>query len=433
MGATSGGGSETRPPPARLAAGALLLRRGLARLELLLAARRAHLQQADEYDQGRVLRARLRRGHHPKHLQPQAVGDVGPRRQVQGEHVPARRRGAGVWPQADELPRPLHALQAPQALLPRAAPPHGRLRRAAPQRALGRAHRPHARAPLPAGRRAHLLHGLADQAGDRQRARHDLDHLRLARDGLFAQPLDQARERAWRRRGVGDRRGDDRGGARRVPGKERPRMVPQPGRRRLLRAEDRHPCLRRPQAAVPVRDGPARLRAAAALRPQVHGFGRRGGCCRGAQGRGGGERGGCPTAWLRAARHDSPRSARIGRADDRHPHGALRRQVALLPLAAAGDGDGCLARLRGVREGRAETSAEGGLLRRPGRQPPHAQQDGARGAAVAVQFHPRRRKGGGGRGGRQCAHARQRGARQEDGRGSSRRLQAAPRRPQVTR
>mmetsp|Transcript_47667 Transcript_47667/g.158909 ORF Transcript_47667/g.158909 Transcript_47667/m.158909 type:complete len:211 (+) Transcript_47667:1779-2411(+) len=210
-------------------------------------------------------------------------------------------------------------------------------------------------------------------------------------------------------------------------------MVPQPGRRRLLRAEDRHPCLRRPQAAVPVRDGPARLRAAAALRPQVHGFGRRGGCCRGAQGRGGGERGGCPTAWLRAARHDSPRSARIGRADDRHPHGALRRQVALLPLAAAGDGDGCLARLRGVREGRAETSAEGGLLRRPGRQPPHAQQDGARGAAVAVQFHPRRRKGGGGRGGRQCAHARQRGARQEDGRGSSRRLQAAPRRPQVTR
>lgn len=48
----------------------------------------------------------------------------------------------------------------------RAAPAAGRHGRAAPQRAVGRAHRPHASPPFPAGRRAHILCAVSNQAGD---------------------------------------------------------------------------------------------------------------------------------------------------------------------------------------------------------------------------------------------------------------------------
>ena len=132
---------------------------------LLPTARRPSLQPAAESHPRAVLATYLPRGGHAQHVQSQAVGDERPRRKVQGEHVLLPDRGPGVRPQADELPRPLPHVQAPQALVPRAAAAPRRLRRAAPQRALRCAHGPHARAPLPAGRRPYLLHGRPDQAG----------------------------------------------------------------------------------------------------------------------------------------------------------------------------------------------------------------------------------------------------------------------------
>lgn len=90
--------------------------------------------------------------------------------QVQGAHVQLRRGASGVWAQANELPGPLPHVQAPRALVPRAAAAARRLWRAAPQRAVGRAHRAHARPPLPAGRRAHLLHARAGEVRGARRA-----------------------------------------------------------------------------------------------------------------------------------------------------------------------------------------------------------------------------------------------------------------------
>ena len=225
----------------------------------------------------RVQPPRLRRGDHAEHVQPQAVGDERARDQVQGEHVLLRHRGAGVWAQADELPGPLHHVRPPQALVPRAADALRRLWRPPPQRALRRAHGADARPPLPAGRRPHLLHGRADQGGGGGRARLHRHRLQVLWHDLRAQALDAARERARRPRdveqggGVHDRR------AQRVQAEDGPPLVAQPGRRRLLRAEDRRAGLRRAQPALPVRHLPARLRAAGALRPQVPGARQRGG------------------------------------------------------------------------------------------------------------------------------------------------------------
>ena len=189
--------------------------------------------------------------------------------------------------------------------------------------------------------------------------------------------------------------------------------------------------LRRAQEAPPVRDGPARLRAADALRPQVPGARQphRGG--RGRGGRGGRrarEEGGA----LRAARDDPPRRARLGRADDRHPDRALRRQVALLPLAAAGAGRAREQDLHRLRARGAEEAQRRRLLLRRRHLVPHAQQDGARVAARAVQLHPRRRRHRGRGGHRQRAHPRQRGARHQEHRRPHRRVHPDGGRPQVS-
>ena len=80
------------------------------------------------------------------------------------EHVLDGDRRAGVRHQADELPRPLPALQDAALVLPRPARAPRRLRPAAPLRALGRDRRADARPVLFAGRRPHL-HAVREGRG----------------------------------------------------------------------------------------------------------------------------------------------------------------------------------------------------------------------------------------------------------------------------
>ena len=193
---------STHPHPCCWPSGALLFRRSLSRLVLLPSARLPAIQPADGSHSGAVLASRLLGGRDPKHVcrdqlekeahnarvsiappcppqvQPAPVAHVGARGEVQGEHVLHRHRGPGVWSQANELPgasfggerrlAPHHQLhpsrspaigtlldvQAPEALVPRAAVASCRLRRPPPQRAIGRAHWADTRPSLPAGWRA---------------------------------------------------------------------------------------------------------------------------------------------------------------------------------------------------------------------------------------------------------------------------------------
>ena len=70
---------------------------------------------------------------------------------------------ARLLAQADELPVAPPVLRLQEAQLPRPAAAPAHPGRAAPQRGVGRARRADPRAPVRAGRRAHLLHGGADR------------------------------------------------------------------------------------------------------------------------------------------------------------------------------------------------------------------------------------------------------------------------------
>ena len=109
--------------------------------------------------------------------------------------------------------------------------------------------------------------------------------------------------------------GQGRGGARARAGRQGPRVRPQPGRRRVLRAEDRPAHDRLDRALVAARDGPARLLHARALRADVHRRGQR----RAPPG------------------DDPPRADGQLRALHRHPDRALRRRVPGVARAGAGD------------------------------------------------------------------------------------------------
>ena len=74
-----------------------------------------------------------------------------------------------LLPEADELPVPHPDLQAPHALVPRAAAAVLRVRHGVPLREVGRRARPHPRARHDPGRRAHLLHEGADGRRARRR------------------------------------------------------------------------------------------------------------------------------------------------------------------------------------------------------------------------------------------------------------------------
>ena len=152
----AGGGEEARPPPARRAARPVQLPRRRARVRVLAPEGLAPVPDAARRDARAPGAARLRGDLHAAARPPEAVGAVRPLGALSRQHVPRRRRGAVVQPQADELPRVLVHLPLAAALVPRPAAAPVRVRRAAPQRAVGRAVRPHARAALRHRRRAHL-------------------------------------------------------------------------------------------------------------------------------------------------------------------------------------------------------------------------------------------------------------------------------------
>ena len=95
-----------------------------------------------------------------------------------------------------------------------------------------------------------------------------------------------------------------------------PRVPAEPGRRRVLRAEDRLPHHRRARALVAVRHVSGRLLHAGALRPHLHGRRRH----------------------AAHAGDDPPRAARLDRALPRHPDRAPRRRVPGVARAGAGEG-----------------------------------------------------------------------------------------------
>ena len=121
----------------------------------------------------------LRVRQHPAHHQGAAVRDLRAPRLVRRGHVPAhaaRRRaergrhgpqaGAGLLPQADELPHAQPDLPVARAQLPGAAAAAVRVRHRLPLREVGRGARADPRSRLHAGRRAHLLHARPDAGRD---------------------------------------------------------------------------------------------------------------------------------------------------------------------------------------------------------------------------------------------------------------------------
>ena len=84
-------------------------------------------------------RGRLCGGEDAPGARPLLLGEVRPLGEVPAQHVRLRDGGGrGALAQADELPGPRADLQPRPALLPRAADPHGRVRRLPPLRAVGR-------------------------------------------------------------------------------------------------------------------------------------------------------------------------------------------------------------------------------------------------------------------------------------------------------
>ena len=194
-------------------------------------------------------RGGVRVRQHPAHHQGGPVRDLGAPRLLRRGHVPAdaprrgaapRRpaeaAGAGLLPQAHELPDALPDLPGPRPVLPRAAAAAVRVRRRLPVRVVRRHPRPHPRPGDDPGRCAHLLHPGAAAGRDhlpvglRPRAARRLRLVRLLPGALHPGPGEVDRHG----RGVGaGHRGAAAGGRRlRTGAGARPR------RRRLLRPED---------------------------------------------------------------------------------------------------------------------------------------------------------------------------------------------------
>ena len=190
------------------------------------------------------------------------VEAVRPLGRVPRPHVLHGRRGPADGPEADELPRARPALQGRAALLPRPADPLLGGRPRAPPRAERHAPRPAARPPHHAGRRPHLLHRGAGPGGGPALPGLRLRDLRHVRLQAAARALDAARQARRHRGDVGPRRGAAREGA----GRQGRRVRAQPGRRRVLRPEDRPPHDRLDRPLVAARHRPARLLHARAVR-----------------------------------------------------------------------------------------------------------------------------------------------------------------------
>ena len=160
-----------------------------------------------------------------------------------------------------------------------------------------------------------------------------------------------------------------------VPGARRARAAlrDQPGRRRVLRPEDRHQAQGRHRPDVAVRDHPGRLQQPRALRHDVpHGREHRG-----------------------AAGHAAPHHPRLDGAVLRHPHRALRRRVPDVARAGAGrrHPDRRPAHARTSRASRSGSRPRGvrcEVVRRAGAD---ARQD-RQGAGAEGAVHARRRRQG---------------------------------------
>ena len=150
--------------------------------------------------------------------------------------------------------------------LPRAAAAALRVRHGVPLREVGRRARPHARARHDPGRRAHLLHQGAD--GRRARSRCSTSCSTCCATTASTTSTSSCRPSPRARRSAPTRSGTR--PPRRCASSRRgqgPRARDGRGRRRVLRPEDLGAGPRRHRPHVADVDDPARLPAAAALRP----------------------------------------------------------------------------------------------------------------------------------------------------------------------
>ncbi len=175
------GGQEARPPPPRRAARPVQLPRRRARFRVLAPQGLAPVPDAARRDARAPGAPRLRGDLHAAARPPEAVGAVRPLGALPRQHVPRRRRGAVVQPQADELPRVVVHLPITTPLVPRPAAAPVRVRRAAPQRAVGRAVGAHAGPPLRHRRCPHLRPAGPDRLRDRGADGRDPRGVRLVR------------------------------------------------------------------------------------------------------------------------------------------------------------------------------------------------------------------------------------------------------------
>src|SRR6266403_1673282 len=244
------------------------------------------------------------------HVQQDALGAQRPLGQVPGEHVPGagpgiegreRRRAGQLLAQADELPFALPVLPGEEAQLPRAADPVPHAGRAAPERGHRRPLRADARAPVPAGRRAHLPDGVADRRRGEAADGDDQEGLPVAGAGVPGQVRNTTPAAHRRRRDVGSRGGRParRGGA------DRRGLGGEPRRRRVLRAQARLRGEGQHRPRMAAGDHPARLQRARAVRARLRGRRQQGAPAGG----------------------DPPRHLRQLRAVRRHPDRAFRRQL----------------------------------------------------------------------------------------------------------
>ena len=208
-------------------------------------------------------RARLHGGQDAAALRRRAVADLRPLGQVPREHVRHRGRGAPDGAQADELPRPLRALRDGAALLPR---PAGALRAS---RACCTATSPRARSTASC---ACATSPRTTRTSSAPRSRSRTRSPAASSSASRSTGCSASRPSSSSRRGPTKRIGDDalwdhaEGALRSALDGLGLAYQRQRGRRRLLRAQDRHAHDRLAGPLLAARHRPARLQPAGALR-----------------------------------------------------------------------------------------------------------------------------------------------------------------------
>ena len=229
---------------------------------------------------------------------------------------PAMEHGQRVvLPEAHELPDALPDLPQPDAQLPGAAAAAVRAGHRLPLRAGGHAARPAAHPRLHAGRQPHLLH-RASRPRTRSAACSASCSSVLRAFGFEEFEANLSTRDPIKSIGAEDGVGDRHRDAPRRAGGRGSQLRDQGGRRRLLRAEDRHRRARRHRSTLAAVDHPVRLQPAGAVRAGVRRRRQR----------------------AAPAGDDPPRPVRVRRAVLRRADRALRRR--LPDLAGPGPGPG---------------------------------------------------------------------------------------------